>query len=204
MKRNKILISVFLVIVVVIGGGAVIENIFFGQDNNRQYAEEQLHKTWNCDFTYKGKSDTKNEKDETEFYFTPSIKPDLTVTAYFYEGPHRGTMSVVPPFMDYEKTVTDDFLQKVADEYMLEINGSGILYFENQTNCVDTLYSVCQKSDDFKRTFLKRYKNGDEIVYNDSIVLKLSDGKTEKSVKFRTSYSKEDIQKSVASALGIH
>lgn len=197
MKRPTILISVFLVIVVVIGGGALIENIFFGEEHDRQFAEEQLRKTWDCDFTYKGKSNSKNENEETEFYFTPSVKPELTVTAYFYEGPHRGTMSVVPPFIDYEKTVTDDFLQKVADEYMLEINGSDALSYDSQADCVDTLYSVCQKSDDFKRTFLKRYENGDEIVYNNSIVLKLSDGETEKSVKFRTSYSKEDIQKAI-------
>lgn len=202
MKRTKILISVFLVIVVVIGGGAIIENIFFGEEHDRQFVEEQLQKTWNCDFTYKGKNDTKNKNDETEFYFTPSVKPELTVTAYLYEGSHRGTMSVVPPFMDYEKTVTDNFLQKVADEYMLEINSSDILNCKNQTNCVDTLYSVCQKTDIFKSTFLKRYQNGDEIVYNDCIVLKLSDGKTEKNVKFKTSYSKEDIQKSVAGAFG--
>ena len=39
-------------------------------------------------------------------------------------------------------------------------------------------------------------------AFMDGIVLKLSDGETEKNVKLRTSYSKEDIQKSVARALG--
>lgn len=198
MKIQTIFISVLLVIVVVIGGGAVIENMFFSEEHDRQYAEEQLRKTWNCDFTYTGKSNSKNENEETEFYFTPSVKPELTVTAYFYEGSHRGTMSIVPPFMNYEKTVTDNFLQKAADEYTLEINGSDTLNYDSQANCVDTLYSVCQKTDDFKIAFLKRYETSDNICYDDSIVLKLSDGKTEKNIKINTSSSKDDIKKAVA------
>lgn len=193
MKRQTILILSLLILVAVIGGGALVDDLLFGEQHHREYTEKQLEKTWGCDFTYKGKSDELTEDGDTVYYFTQSLKPEMTVTAYYYEGRFRGPMSVVPPPFNNVKEVHDNFLQLIADEYLLELNGSDVIDITDTDKATEIIYSVCSEAGNFKSTNLRI----DEMTehFRDTLTFKISGGDKDGELKFSSSSDMSEIQK---------
>lgn len=169
---------------------------FIGETDGRAYSEKKLKETWNCDFIYKGESPSSNEWYNKEYYFTPSVRPDVTVTAYFYEGkPRRMYLPFIPPFMQKETDYKDDFLQRIAESYLNEEYGSTVLRIDKSANAAEIIYSVCSRTDSFRKTFLKKYKNSGEYVSMDnSINIRIQYGEKQEDMPFMLTDNIEDIR----------
>ncbi len=125
LKRHRRL-WLLLSILALLLSGVVIYSAFNGktkEESDSNHIHHQLERIYRSDFVYTGyEKSPGGEPSETAYFFTPSVRPDITVTAYYYEGPHKGPMQVVP-FGGHDTIVTDDFWVQIKKEIVKETIG---------------------------------------------------------------------------------
>ena len=83
--------------------------------DKERYVISTLENRYNSDFVCESKEDKGNDN-TTVYYLKSSVRPDLIITASYWEGWNREPMFAVPFNLDYRKEVTDDFFTQIIQE----------------------------------------------------------------------------------------
>lgn len=83
--------------------------------DKERYVISTLEDRYNSDFICESKEEKGNDN-TIVYYLKPSVRPDLIVSASYWEGWNREPMSAVPFNLDYRKEVTDDFFTQIIQE----------------------------------------------------------------------------------------
>ena len=89
----KIFLALLLLPVVICIVNGLYEVISFDKE---KYVISYLEKRYYGEFTCIGKAENNNNGKTETFYLKSSLRPDLTITATYWEGWNDGPMSVVP------------------------------------------------------------------------------------------------------------